>query len=182
MYPVKLTGVVVVLREFRHDDAAEAVHILGDDAVTRSLSFDSRSLNETTAIIDAAIDRAQQEPRAEYYLAITLPSDELVGFIRLGLNGVQAAKLGYAIRADHWGQGLATDAARAMIDFGFGTLALHRVSAAIGPDNAASIALVQRLGFQHEGRIRDHVYTNGVWRDSLLYSVLRYEWRAVTAT
>ncbi|KLL10635.1 hypothetical protein FrCorBMG51_16775 [Protofrankia coriariae] len=45
-----------------------------------------------------------------------------------------------------------------------------------GPDNAASVAVVKRAGFSYEGRIRDHVHTNGVWRDSLLYSVLEHEW------
>lgn len=48
---------------------------------------------------------------------------------------------------------------------------------AIGPDNAASIAVATKLGMQYEGRIRDHVYTNGAWRDSLLYSVLSDEWK-----
>ena len=58
-----------------------------------------------------------------------------------------------------------------MTDYGFRELGLHRISAAIGPDNAASIALVQKLGFSYEGRIRDHVHTNGAWRDSLLFSI-----------
>ena len=62
-----------------------------------------------------------------------------------------------------------------MLDFGFRDLRLHRISAAIGPNNAPSIALVKRLGFQHEGRIRDHVHTNGAWRDSVLYSILDHE-------
>ncbi|MGH3903793.1 MAG: GNAT family N-acetyltransferase [Pseudonocardiaceae bacterium] len=47
----------------------------------------------------------------------------------------------------------------------------------MGPDNAASIAIAQRLGMTYEGRIRDHVHTNGQWRDSLLYSVLTDEWK-----
>nr|WP_240942156.1 GNAT family protein [Planosporangium thailandense] len=63
-----------------------------------------------------------------------------------------------------------------MVDFGFRKLGLHRISAAIGPDNASSIAVVDHLGMQYEGRIRDHVYTNGAWRDSRLYSVLASEW------
>jgi ribosomal-protein-alanine N-acetyltransferase len=78
--------------------------------------------------------------------------------------------------ADHWGRGYATDAVRTMLDFGFGMLDLHRVTAAIGPDNAASLALAQKLGFTFEGRLRDHVFTNGAWRDSLLYSILSREW------
>ena len=100
------------------------------------------------------------------------------GFARLGLCGVEAAKLGYAIRYDMWGRGLATDAAQAMIDFGFARLDLHRISAAIGPDNHASLRVAQKLGMSHEGRIRDHVFTNGAWRDSELFSILQHEWKA----
>jgi ribosomal-protein-alanine N-acetyltransferase len=175
MYPVTLTGRVVTLREFRSDDAADSLAIVGDDQVTQWLSFDSRDMNAAQAMIDGAVQRARQDPRNEYYLAVTGEGDELVGFARLALAGVKAAKLGYAVRADRWGKGYATDAARRMIQFGFDELGLHRISAAIGPDNAASIAVVRKLGMQQEGRIRDHVYTNGVWRDSILFSVLEHE-------
>jgi RimJ/RimL family protein N-acetyltransferase len=48
--------------------------------------------------------------------------------------------------------------------------------------NTASIAIVRRLGMTYEGRIRDHVYTNGRWRDSLLYSVLVNEWVTLGTT
>ena len=176
MHPVTLPGRVVTLREFRVDDAIDAWAIVGDPEVTRSLSFDSRDLAATTKMLQDAIARAQVIPRTEYYLAVTLPDDQLIGFGRLGLDGVKAAKLGYAIRANQWGRGYGTDAARTLIDFGFGRLHLHRISAAIGPDNDRSIALVKRLGMQYEGRIRHHVFTNGAWRDSLLYSVLTHEW------
>jgi ribosomal-protein-alanine N-acetyltransferase len=176
MYPVTLAGRVIALREFRVEDAADALAVVGDNEVTRWLSFDSRDLPATSEMISGAIKRAQLVPRTEYYLAVTLSDDKLIGFARLGLDGVQAGKLGYAIRADQWSNGYATDAARTLIDFGFRELGLHRISAAIGPDNAASIALVKRLGMQYEGRIRHHVFTNEAWRDSLLYSLLAKEW------
>jgi ribosomal-protein-alanine N-acetyltransferase len=177
MYPVTLKGRAVVLREFRSDDVALSLALVGDDRVTRWLSFDSRDLAAATSMIEGAVSRAQLEPRNEYYLAVTLPGDELIGFARLGMDGVKAAKLGYAIRADQWGHGYATDAARTLTDFGFRELGLHRISAAVGPDNAASIAVAERLGMQYEGCIRHHVFTNGAWRDSLLYSVLTDEWK-----
>jgi RimJ/RimL family protein N-acetyltransferase len=63
-----------------------------------------------------------------------------------------------------------------MISFGFQVQDLHRITAAIGPDNTASIAVVKKLGFTREGRLRDHVFTNGAWRDSELYSILVHEW------
>jgi ribosomal-protein-alanine N-acetyltransferase len=178
MYPVTLTGRAVTLREFRSDDAADSLAIVGNDQVTQWLSFDSRDLDAAQAMIDGAVQRARLEPRTEYYLAVAADDDELVGFVRLAFAGVRAAKLGYAIRADRWGKGYATAATQRMIAFGFAELGLHRISAAIGPDNAASVAVVTKLGMQHEGRIRDHVFTNGAWRDSLLFSVLRHEWSA----
>lgn len=174
---VELAGRLVVLRDFLPDDVEAAFAIVGDDKVTQSLSFDSKTRQQTSTMIDGAIARAQSRPRLEFYLAVTTTDDELIGFARLGLDGVRAAKLGYAIRADRWGQGYATDAARTLVTFGFERLDLHRISAAMGPDNSASKALVERLGFTYEGRIRDHVHTNGGWRDSLLYSVLEHEWK-----
>lgn len=171
MYPVHLVGDKVVLREFRHDDEDHLLAVIGDDRVTAWLSHDSRDRAGVRATLAGAIDRRVLEPRAEYFLAVArTTTDELIGLTRLGLGGVQAAKLGYAIRADEWGNGYATDAARTLVRFGFEQLGLHRITAAIGPDNLGSIAVIERLGFEHEGRLRDHVFTNGAWRDSLLYA------------
>jgi [ribosomal protein S5]-alanine N-acetyltransferase len=180
---VQLDGQHVRLREFRQDDLEPSLRIVADDRVTRWLSFDSLTREQQAQRLTGAIERAGHDPRNEWYLGITTPADdELIGFARLGLTGVHAAKLGYAIAADHWGHGYATDAAQTMITFGFGVLDLHRVTAAIGPDNSASIAVVKKLGFTREGRLRDHVFTNGAWRDSELYSILVHEWNGARLT
>ena len=179
MYPVHITGSTVVLREFSMQDVDDVLAIIGDDKVTTWLSFDSRNLDQAVAMIEGTLERAQQNPRTEYYLAVTKHDDSrVIGFARIGFAGVKAGKLGYAIAAEQWGHGYATDAARTLTTFAFTQLGLHRVSAAIGPENAASIAMVENLGFTREGVLRDHVYTNGAWRDSVLYSVLEHEWRS----
>ena len=173
------SGRLVGLREIRADDVDALLGVVGDDRVTRMLSFDSRTRPRVEAMVAAIIDLAAARPRTEYQVAVTArDDDELIGFVRLGLSGVRAAKLGYAIRADQWGCGYATDACAAMLELAFRELDLHRVTAAIGPDNAASISVVRRLGFAVEGRLRDHVFTNGGWRDSLLYSILADQWAA----
>lgn len=178
MYPRQLNSSQVVLREFCPNDLDRVMALVGDDRVTDSLSFDTRSRQQATEMLNGILSRARHEPRTEYYFAVTTVDDGLVGFARLGLNGVQAAKLGYAIAVNYWRHGYGSDAARILVDFGFRDLKLHRISAAMGPDNAASIAIVRRLGMVYEGCIRDHVYTNGRWRDSLLYSVLVDDWTA----
>lgn len=176
MYPVRLNGSITSIREFHIDDLPAVMSVVGDERVTEWLSFDKRSTEQASDMLRGIICRAQQEPRNEYYLAIESLDEQLVGFVRLGLAGTCAGKLGYAIAAVYWGCKLATDAVHTITDFGFHTLGLHRISAAMGPDNKASLAIAHNLGMQYEGRIRDHVFTNGQWRDSLLYSVLAHEW------
>lgn len=174
-----LTGDGVRLREFQAADLDGYLAIVGDDRVTNWLSFDSQDQVTAAKALTAVVERSRQPERPDYLLAVTrLDDDRMIGFARLGPTGVRAAHLGYAIAADHWGHGYATEAARTMLKFAFGPLELHRVSAAIGPENLASVAVVKRLGFSYEGRIRHHVFTNGDWRDSLLYSVLATEFPA----
>lgn len=175
MHPVRLNGQHVTLREFTLDDADAVLALIGDDNVTKWLSFDSRNRAQAVEMIAGTIERAKSAERTEYYLAVEV-NNRLVGFARLGLSGIRAAKLGYAIRAEDWGKGYATDATMVMTRFAFTQLSLHRVSAAIGPDNLASMRVVLKAGFLPEGRIRDHVYTNNAWRDSLLFGILEDEW------
>ncbi|WP_198663907.1 GNAT family N-acetyltransferase [Jiangella endophytica] len=166
------------LRDFRDDDIDGLYALVSDDRLTRTLAFDSLDRVRAAGMLRTVVAQAADRPRVEYYLAITLRDgdDVPIGFARLGLADVRAGKLGYLIAAEHWNHGYATEAAAALLDLAFGPLGLHRVSAAIGPDNAASIAVAERLGLVREGRMRENVFTNGAWRDSLLYAVLAAEW------
>jgi len=170
-----LTGDGVSLRDLGTEDFDDFFAIVGDDRVTSWLAFDSHTEQSARKMLGDIIDRSARESRPDYMLAVTRRDDDrVIGFARIAPSQSQG-KLGYAIGADHWGHGYATDAARTMLKFAFGPLALHRVTAAIGPENLASIAVIDRLGFSYEGRLRDHVFTNNAWRDSLLYSLLAAE-------
>jgi RimJ/RimL family protein N-acetyltransferase len=142
------------------------------------MAFDSYTREKAVQVLTGIVTRSAQEDRPDYMLAVTrLDDDRVAGFLRLAPGLFHGAKLGYAIGADHWGRGYATDASRTMLKFAFGELGLHRVTATIGPENIASVAVVKRLGFSYEGHLRDHVFTNNAWRDSLLYSLLASELR-----
>jgi ribosomal-protein-alanine N-acetyltransferase len=178
MFPVVITGPRLTLREFRKEDLDASMAVVGDPEVTRSLSFDTRTRHDQAERLAQDIARAQTEPRPDYYLAIANGAGILIGFIRIGLGRDHSGEIGYAVRRSDWGEGYATEAARLMLDFGFRTLHLHRIQAACGPENRASQRLLARLGFTPEGRMRDHVFANDAWRDSLLYSILDHEWEA----
>jgi len=88
------------------------------------------------------------------------------------------AELGYILRRDHWGRGLAHEALVALLDHAFGALGLHRLEADVDPRNAASIRLVERLGFKLEGHMRERYFVAGDIQDSAMYGLLAPEWKA----
>ena len=84
----------------------------------------------------------------------------------------QSCTLGYAIDATQQGLGLMHEALRAVIDQAFSTaLALHRIQAAVRPENHRSLAIVQRLGFRDEGLAFDYLYIDGAWRDHRIFAL-----------
>jgi [ribosomal protein S5]-alanine N-acetyltransferase len=181
MYPALIDGERIQLRDFESTDLDAMTAISGDPEVTSYLSFDTRTRDQQARLLAADIERAQADPRPDYYLAIIEKSTGLlVGFVRIGLMAHSAGELGYAMRKDRWRHGYTAEASAMMLDFAFTTLGLHRVQAACGPENTGSQALLEKLGFTREGQLRDHVFTNGAWRDSLLYSILGREWHSTS--
>ena len=88
------------------------------------------------------------------------------------------AEVGYALRSDHWGRGLASEAVSLAIDWALRTLDLHRVEADIDPRNEASRRVLERLGFRSEGVLRERFFVGDSATDSELFGVLASEWRA----
>ena len=93
-----------------------------------------------------------------------------VGQIRRGV--AQTATLGYWMGATYAGHGYMGRAVRAAAGFGFSTLRLHRIEATCLPTNHASVRLLERVGFQYEGKARAFLRINGVWHDHLLFALL----------
>jgi RimJ/RimL family protein N-acetyltransferase len=87
-------------------------------------------------------------------------------------------ELGYILRRDHWGRGLAHEALTAIVDHAFGALSLHRLEADIDPRNKASVRSVERLGFTLEGHLRERYFVGEEIQDSLLYGLLEPTWRS----
>jgi ribosomal-protein-alanine N-acetyltransferase len=86
------------------------------------------------------------------------------------------AELGYWLAAPVWGRGFATEAAQAVVDFGFRELGLARVYAQVLAGNRASLAVLDKLGMVSEGVKRQHVNKARRLHDVVLYGLLRDEW------
>ncbi|MHA0320053.1 GNAT family N-acetyltransferase [Sphingomonas melonis] len=110
--------------------------------------------------------------------AVTLRDDDwAIGFVAAGQRRADVSEIGYLFDRATWGQGVAREALGALLDQLFAE-GQRRVFADIDPDNAPSIRLVERLGFTIEGRLRAEWETHIGVRDTLIYGLLRDEWRA----
>jgi RimJ/RimL family protein N-acetyltransferase len=91
------------------------------------------------------------------------------------------AELGYVFHPDHGGCGLATEAAAALLDWGFEEFGLHRVYARCHARNEASARLMARLGMRQEAHHVEAYLFRGEWADRLVFAILAREWRSRAA-
>lgn len=177
-------GEQVVLREFTMGDVDAMYAYLSDDEVFRYISWAQPTLEETADSLRDAMEAARATPRRDYELAVTLrDTGEVVGQVTLKTDRYiprirqRTSELGYMLRRDCWGRGIATEASRLLLDFAFGDLGLHRVFAVVDEDNPASIRVVEKLGFRREARHVKDAFHQGEWFTTLIYAVLEDEWR-----
>jgi RimJ/RimL family protein N-acetyltransferase len=121
---------------------------------------------------------AMTHDKDKIWLAITSRADgRLCGSAGLRLEPEhQRAELGYWIGVPYWGNGYATEAAQAMLQYGFDVLKLHRVSASCMTHNPASGKILLKLGMRHEGCLREHQCKWGEFVDVDCYGILREDW------
>ena len=103
---------------------------------------------------------------------------ELAGTVGFGMpkrdNGIE---IGYWLRQDLQGRGIATRSVEKIIDMLIHEMELHRVTIRAATSNLPSRAIPERLGFKHEGVIRDGSFVNNEYIDLEIYSMLDHEWR-----
>jgi len=162
------------------EDAESLLSILGDPEVTR---YHNMPTLTTAADARAALERLQERfvGRDAIRWAIELDGRrEMIGTIGLLRFDFEhrRAELGYEIARRWWGQGLAREAASAVIRYGFSVLGLHRIEAGVLPGNRASVRVLEKIGFIEEGARRDYLYTKGSFHTFRWFSLLETDDRA----
>ena len=141
----------------------------------------SASETETRQSLDESISTQLDVPRTVYRLAITIPpADRVIGIIKISCQfaKIREWEVGWAVHPDEWDRGIATEAARCIIDWAIKELNVHRVVAYCHADNAPSVRVMEKLGMLRDGRLREVRWLNGRWWDEYVYAVLEREWKS----
>lgn len=169
-----LTSGRLSLRQLRLTDAPALFPMLSDAEVMRWWSSGPHgAVAETEAYL--AFNAAEDQGHRCW--AITMGDDLALGWVVLIDRRAGVAEIGYILRRDVWGRGIAREAVACVIAHGFDALGLRRICADVDPENGGSIALLERLGFRQEGRLRAEWETHIGIRDSLIFGLLRTEWK-----
>lgn len=169
----------LILRKFKDSDIGSFIAYHNDPEIIRYQSWDVFSEEE-------AVDFVQSQKKSQpftagswFQIAIELKeNNQHIGDCAVNVKeDNQQAELGFTISRNHQGQGYAFEAVSNLLDYLFTNLNFHRVIGIADSENAASIALLKKLGMRQEGYFIQSYYSEGKWSDEYFFAILKDEWK-----
>ncbi|WP_349816792.1 GNAT family N-acetyltransferase [Acidovorax sp. SUPP2522] len=160
------------LRPIQNADLPRWLSYLRTDAVRQGISWRPQCTDELCEFVDSTnLHRTGTQVR----FAIARTADDAmlgsIGFHSISLAH-RSAEIAYDLHPDEWGQGLATAACRSVVGWGL-RQGLTRIQSTVLSGNQPSLRVLQRSGFEFEGRLRKYRWVDGMAHDALMYSYLQ---------
>lgn len=171
----------LTLRRYVDGDYDDLLRLQSHDDVTRFLLYDPKTpeeVRETLAkrLADVPLDADDQ---ALTLAVVERETGRHVGEVTLFLVSTEhrLGEVGFVFHPDFHGRGYAREASVALLRLGFESLGLHRIIGRLDARNAASAALLTRLGLRQEAHFVRNEFLKGEWTDELVFAMLDEEWR-----
>lgn len=169
----------LLLRKLKLEDAADMFEYASDPEVAKDVTWEPhRSIEDSRGFLASVVRKYADKKTSEWGLALK-ENGKLVGTCGFVWWKPEHAKaeFGYALSRKYWGLGLMTEAAAAVIAFGFEKMKLHRLEARCITTNFGSEKVMLKNGMKYEGLLRDVVYEKGGFKSLKTYSLLKEEYR-----
>ncbi len=173
-----ITTARISLRTISADDVDDFFEIYSNPEVMRYWSAPPLPDRAAAARQITEINETfQRREMLKWGIALT-SNNKLIGSVTLFHPDFthRRVELGYALGRDYWRQGYMQETLRAVLDYAFDALNMHRIEADVDPRNAASVLTLERLGFQREGFLRERWHVNGEIQDAFFYGLLKPDW------
>lgn len=170
----------LILRQLTLNDAKAVFAIRSDFAVTRlNIGSAYTSIEQARSLIESILDNYQRHSELRWGITLKNGDDTVIGMCGYNYWAQRdfRGSVGYDLARVYWRQGIMTEAVREVVKFGFEHMALNRIEADASIENEASIRLLKRLGFQHEGIEREQYFEGGEFHDLELFSLLKRDYK-----
>jgi len=168
----------LVLRSLVDDDVEFLYSHFSDPGVTRYLYDNPPFTKQSEASDLVEFYRTRGEGGRNRWGLVTKLGNEIIG--TCGYHNwarkYHRAEIGYDLSPNEWGKGYMTEVLHTVIAHGFNHMNLNRIEALVSVDNASSIHLLEKLGFQGEGVLRDYFCLDGRFYDHGLFALLKGDW------
>jgi ribosomal-protein-alanine N-acetyltransferase len=169
----------LILRRMTMADAPDMFEYGSDPDVTRYVSWPTHKTVEDSERFLARVVNSYETTNPSGWGIVLKQSGKFIGTI--GMDGSWKMKnfrleLGYVLNKDYWGQGLGTEAARAVISCLFDRTSVNRIQAHCLAVNIASSRLMENCGMKFEGLLRQFLFYKGKFEDVKIFSILRSEY------
>ena len=166
----------LILRDLNAEDAPHIFRIFSDEQVTHYYDLDTfGDLRQAEELVDRFKQRFDKGIGLRWAIVEREHPDVVVGTCgyNIWIQPSARAVFGYELARPYWRRGIMTEALEAVIDFGFERMALNRIEAVVFLENVASHRLLEKLGFEREGVLRQYEFLKGRFVDMIMYSLLR---------
>jgi len=181
MNKIEITTDRIKLRliELLDIDSIHQLHALPETDEYNTLGI-PKNIEETKSIIEPWIAENKLNDIKNYTFAIERKLEgKFMGLfgLKLGSKKYNRGEVWYKIHSDYWNKGYATESLKAVINFGFETLQLHRIEAGCAVNNLGSIKVLEKVGMIREGRGRQILPLKSGWSDNFSYSIIKTDKR-----
>ncbi|WP_456287964.1 GNAT family N-acetyltransferase [Paenibacillus sp. AK002] len=170
----------LVLRQIIPEDARDIFHYFSMDTVTKFYDVESFThIEQADELIRRWNHRFENNQAIRWGIALRSES-RVIG--TCGYHGWMKhhykAEIGYELAPEYWRQGYMTEAIQKIMEFGFNHLGLNRIEAFVEPENTASRKLLEKLGLNEEGTLKQHFYWRNQFVDTVIYALLKRDYQA----
>ncbi|MCP4567417.1 MAG: GNAT family N-acetyltransferase [FCB group bacterium] len=168
----------LILRRFNLKDAPRVQLLAGDKAIAETTLNIPHPYEDGMAEEWIGTHEDQRNAgKLENFAIVQKEDNNLVGAIGLVIKReFESAEMGYWVGKPYWGKGYCTEAARAVLKYGFEQLELNRIHAHYMVSNSASAKVMEKIGMQYEGHLRQAIKKWGKFHDYKAYSILKSEY------
>ncbi|HLK56483.1 MAG TPA: GNAT family N-acetyltransferase [Chthonomonadaceae bacterium] len=177
---MQLTTNRLLLRPFEKEDFDAVYAFRSDEQVMRYWTVEPETAEEVRDFLQRVQEYPLQKPQLQFRFAVVLRAENrVIGGSGFGITNPnwREGEIGYHLHRGYWGRGYGTEAAGALVKFGFEHLKLHRIFAECFPENPASSRVMEKIGMKREAYLRQNKWIAGQWHDTLVYAMLDAEYQ-----